>query len=315
MSYRQGAPISVGNLTLPNITTHAISPPAPVNGQVTCSLHKKTRAMKFVQVKTITDAEGAVVGYTYHCTETSPCIVGERQQHLQKVQAEAIAAATGDPTGLEAKNEDGSGSDDDFDIDEPSQKSNDGHPPSSAMKRLGYDGVRITTTGSDSVGLGGLLAQAGGEVPKGLFGDSSSPLTSPTTPGDVAGARFSVGTGNAAGRPANRYYDMSKKRDDSDFKKVCWSCGMDTHEKPQCPNLLCRNCHDKQEAGYEGRMSHRCSRVGLSAFVLLDTDLLDTFMAAEELTKHNKKVASADTAKKSARSSLLTFDDAAFVNP
>ncbi|EKF39260.1 hypothetical protein MOQ_000519 [Trypanosoma cruzi marinkellei] len=48
-----------------------------------------------------------------------------------------------------------------------------------------------------------------------------------------------------ATRVLNRYYDLTKQRDAdaAGKKKVCWNCGMEGHEKPECCNTLCKTCH------------------------------------------------------------------------
>ena len=63
---------------------------------------------------------------------------------------------------------------------------------------------------------------------------------------------------------STRYYDLSSQKWDEDRpKKVCWACGMDSHERPSCTNQLCKKCHAKTGPG------HECADPFPSPFVVL----------------------------------------------
>ncbi|KAG5483892.1 hypothetical protein CUR178_06889 [Leishmania enriettii] len=72
------------------------------------------------------------------------------------------------------------------------------------------------------------------------------------------------------GRP--RYYDSLQNTCTGGYAppaKVCWSCGMAGHEKPSCPNALCRTCHRKR--GPYGS-PHRCTPMDTpSPFIVYPT--------------------------------------------
>jgi hypothetical protein len=81
----------------------------------------------------------------------------------------------------------------------------------------------------------------------------------------------------AAQRARSRYYDPAQGAGGgrgggaahSQPAKVCWNCGMTGHEKPACPNTLCRTCH--QLRGPYG-VPHRCAPVTIpSSFIVLPT--------------------------------------------
>lgn len=79
---------------------------------------------------------------------------------------------------------------------------------------------------------------------------------SPTSPGEA--------TKVFPGGPA-RYYDMLRTGSERDIKKVCFACGQEGHERPTCPNILCRACHCPiGPGGYNG---HQCQPVCPSPFV------------------------------------------------
>ena len=58
------------------------------------------------------------------------------------------------------------------------------------------------------------------------------------------GAKGAVDGGQQQGpRQPARYYDLSRRNDGEPDKKVCYVCGLDDHERPACPNVICRSCH------------------------------------------------------------------------
>lgn len=63
---------------------------------------------------------------------------------------------------------------------------------------------------------------------------------------DVAGTGDRNATAGGAGRPGF-----------GSVRKVCWNCGLGGHEKPDCPNTLCRMCHDLRTLG----QYHLCTEV------------------------------------------------------
>ncbi|RNF09940.1 putative nucleic acid binding protein [Trypanosoma conorhini] len=73
-----------------------------------------------------------------------------------------------------------------------------------------------------------------------------------------------------AARGPNRYYDLTNQRDAgaTGAKKVCWNCGMEGHEKPECRNALCRTCHSLR--GYH----HTCQEPRPSPFLSVSPALL-----------------------------------------
>ncbi|AIN96258.1 hypothetical protein LPMP_110620 [Leishmania panamensis] len=85
-------------------------------------------------------------------------------------------------------------------------------------------------------------------------------------PSFTAGAAPATATAAAASLPTaprgrSRYYDSVQNAGTGGYAppaKVCWSCGMSGHEKPACPNALCRTCHQKR--GPYG-LPHRCTPV------------------------------------------------------
>ncbi|CAC9460598.1 conserved hypothetical protein [Leishmania infantum JPCM5] len=86
--------------------------------------------------------------------------------------------------------------------------------------------------------------------------DNSAPFTAGATPATAAAASFP-----AAPRERPRYYDSVQNASTGGHAppaKVCWGCGMSGHEKPACPNALCRTCHQKR--GPYGS-PHRCTPV------------------------------------------------------
>ncbi|CCW68335.1 unnamed protein product [Phytomonas sp. Hart1] len=73
--------------------------------------------------------------------------------------------------------------------------------------------------------------------------------------------------------PLSRYFDLQLNNGGGGGSggifpaKVCWNCGLPDHEKPNCPNMLCRNCH-----GIRGTMNtqHFCEEVRVaSPFIML----------------------------------------------
>ncbi|KAG5510117.1 hypothetical protein JKF63_07013 [Porcisia hertigi] len=96
--------------------------------------------------------------------------------------------------------------------------------------------------------------------------DSLDNLPLPTT-GAAPATATAAPAAAAAGSPLlpprgrQRYYDSIQNTGTSGSAppvKVCWSCGMSGHEKPACPNSLCRTCHQKR--GPYGS-PHRCTLV------------------------------------------------------
>ncbi|RNE98368.1 putative nucleic acid binding protein [Trypanosoma rangeli] len=73
-----------------------------------------------------------------------------------------------------------------------------------------------------------------------------------------------------AARDPNRYYDLTNQRDSgaTGVKKVCWNCGMEGHEKPECRNSLCKTCHTLR--GYH----HLCQEPRPSPFLIVSPALL-----------------------------------------
>ena len=48
-----------------------------------------------------------------------------------------------------------------------------------------------------------------------------------------------------------RYYDLTRQGgNDAAAKKVCFLCGLESHEKPDCPNQFCRRCHQLLRYGH-----------------------------------------------------------------
>lgn len=75
-----------------------------------------------------------------------------------------------------------------------------------------------------------------------------------------------------------RYYDLSKCTGgiESSEKKVCFCCGQEGHERPTCPNQLCRVCHQSFGGPNSHHTPHKCVAVSPSPFViLLDTTAED----------------------------------------
>ncbi|KEG11202.1 putative nucleic acid binding protein [Trypanosoma grayi] len=72
-----------------------------------------------------------------------------------------------------------------------------------------------------------------------------------------------------AARGPNRYYDLTSQRGTgaAGTKKVCWNCGMEGHEKPECPNALCKVCHTTRSH------HHLCQEPRSSPFVILSPAL------------------------------------------
>ncbi|ORC88554.1 putative nucleic acid binding protein [Trypanosoma theileri] len=70
-------------------------------------------------------------------------------------------------------------------------------------------------------------------------------------------------------RGPNRYYDLTNQRntDGTGTKKVCWNCGMEGHEKPDCPNALCKTCHTTRN------YHHICQEPHPSPFLILSSTL------------------------------------------
>ena len=103
---------------------------------------------------------------------------------------------------------------------------------------------------------------------------SSDSLAFPAAPQSAVAATATVanaGSDNtspavpAAPRARPRYYDLAQNAGGatghsthSQPVKVCWNCGMPGHEKPECPNTLCRSCH--QRRGPYG-VPHHCTPV------------------------------------------------------
>ncbi|KAH9599836.1 hypothetical protein LSM04_008273 [Trypanosoma melophagium] len=74
---------------------------------------------------------------------------------------------------------------------------------------------------------------------------------------------------SGASRGPNRYYDLTNQRntDATGTKKVCWNCGMEGHEKPECPNALCKTCHTTRN------YHHICQDPHPSPFLILSSTL------------------------------------------
>ncbi|KAG5484752.1 hypothetical protein LSCM1_06573 [Leishmania martiniquensis] len=92
-------------------------------------------------------------------------------------------------------------------------------------------------------------------------------LTAGAAPATAAATSFP-----AAPRARPRYYDSLQGACTGGHAppvKVCWSCGMGGHEKPSCPNTLCRTCHQKR--GPYGT-PHRCTPMATpSPFIVCPT--------------------------------------------
>ncbi|GET86670.1 hypothetical protein, conserved [Leishmania tarentolae] len=89
----------------------------------------------------------------------------------------------------------------------------------------------------------------------GSLGNAPS-LTTSVAPATAAATPFP-----GAPRERPRYYDSVQNANTGGTAppaKVCWGCGMPGHEKPACPNTLCRTCHQKR--GPYGS-PHRCMPV------------------------------------------------------
>jgi hypothetical protein len=65
-----------------------------------------------------------------------------------------------------------------------------------------------------------------------------------------------------------RYYDLAKTTGgiESQQRRVCFVCGMQDHDRSNCPSFLCRNCREPMDNN--GR--HVCAAPTLSPFVALD---------------------------------------------
>nr|CCC53214.1 putative nucleic acid binding protein [Trypanosoma vivax Y486] len=70
-------------------------------------------------------------------------------------------------------------------------------------------------------------------------------------------------------RGPSRYYDLANQRGSGAkaTRKVCWNCGMEGHEKPDCPNALCRTCHGVRDH------HHFCQAPKSSPFVTMSPTL------------------------------------------
>nr|CCD13692.1 unnamed protein product [Trypanosoma congolense IL3000] len=66
-------------------------------------------------------------------------------------------------------------------------------------------------------------------------------------------------------RGPSRYYDLAAQRAQGagPMKKVCWNCGIEGHEKPNCPNMLCRYCHGVRS------QNHFCQESRPSPFIVM----------------------------------------------
>ena len=143
---------------------------------------------------------------------------------------------------------------------------------------------RTTMAGGqqDMIGDAGGVVPRASELPRPLVGTASPPPV-----GSAVTTEAAVSSSNLAPPPPvfatatagmrGRYYDMSLNQSgDSSFaKKVCWWCGMDDHEKPQCPNQLCRRCHGPIGREFNG---HVCHVPNVSSFVTID-DLSEEHLA------------------------------------
>eukprot|EP00658_Telonema_sp_P-2_P063995 TRINITY_DN5286_c0_g1_i2.p1 TRINITY_DN5286_c0_g1~~TRINITY_DN5286_c0_g1_i2.p1 ORF type:complete len:682 (-),score=171.93 TRINITY_DN5286_c0_g1_i2:205-2250(-) len=268
--------------------------------KVTCSKHNKQRLRKFCAEQPVYNADGEVLRMAFACRDEDPCTTKDSFRTDSDV-----ATGGGDDNGEEAtmlfgvkittaavtkKKEDT----DVIDVDAVD-------PTSSAalmkIKPIVTPTIPRTATSAyeglpDSAANGRNASRSmlEGASSLGLFGGSGSAsptIVSPTSTTSASGPQFRNGPVTS-----NRYYDLSggpnATEERIENKKVCWQCGMSTHEKPNCKNTLCFTCHTHQEPGYNGKMNHQCAPVPPSSFVALDPALTGTFLKDSDVTTHNK---------------------------
>ncbi|KAF8281209.1 hypothetical protein TcBrA4_0089930 [Trypanosoma cruzi] len=106
-----------------------------------------------------------------------------------------------------------------------------------------------------------------------------SVATTPTTAAGVVAATEKDAAPQqqrtGAARGPNRYYDLTKQRDSdaAGKKKVCWNCGMEGHEKPECCNTLCRTCHTTRGHHHLCQEPRPSPFLNLSPTTLLSEDM------------------------------------------
>ena len=249
--------------------------------KVTCSKHNKQRLRKFCVEAPVYNADGEVLRMTFACRDEDPCTTKDSFTNADSannadgedagVTLFGVKITTTGNTGVAAvkiaNNEEGCSDDDDDPDSKPRVRE-------SAAK----GSASLAMEGASSLGMFGVTSA------------SPSPIASPTTLGGQSGPMF-----KNAPVASNRYYDLSGGNNSVDDrvenKKVCWQCGMTTHEKPNCKNTLCFTCHTHQEPGYQGKVTHRCQQVPPSDFVAMDVALVGRFMSESEVLLHNEKYA------------------------
>ncbi|CBH17631.1 nucleic acid binding protein, putative [Trypanosoma brucei gambiense DAL972] len=101
-------------------------------------------------------------------------------------------------------------------------------------------------------------------TPKKLVIDGEPSDTKPVMVSDADGAGSrQQACKSETQRGPSRYYDLATQRAVGPIKKVCWVCGMEGHEKPDCHNSLCKTCHSVR------RHHHICQEVQTSPFVTI----------------------------------------------
>lgn len=219
------------------------SSPISSGGFVICVLHNTRRKSGYCVTRPIYDADKRVVGVEYVCAEGSTCSTKEDSLRGDARGEVSSAARGASPKTFPpvAGVLDGSSSSvvaaggASTAVNSQHRRSSSGQQLSTASTSL-FAVTFHSTAAPDATASGAAGDGVGGGQP-----------TSPSSLDPSHSASNSQKQGAGGGRGALRYYEPSRSGGVGvGVKKVCWHCGLPGHEKPDCPNVLCRTCHLKR---------------------------------------------------------------------
>ncbi|CCW63490.1 unnamed protein product [Phytomonas sp. EM1] len=282
-------------------------PAPDARGFVTCAKHDTRRKVAYCTIKPVYDADLAVVAHQYECKEGQTCTTrrtaGQQSPpNIAKTNVGSDANGEGrresppvmeviDCSSSRMLGGDGRG------WERVKNGGRSGGSSATTVKDTGAFSILFTKKADSGVandpadhgvlGEGGVSSdgmsgededdKVGGD--EAMKGDLQCPPVVSVAAGLHSEKPSSRQAANAVASPSprtalsSRYFDLGPNGGGGGERggifpaKVCWNCGLPDHEKSNCPNILCRNCHGRRGAM---NTTHVCGEVRVaSPFIVL----------------------------------------------